>query len=57
VMDYGGAMPVGEGARGDEANAMRDEGARGALKRKRRRQERWTLSVDVKNSPRPPPDL
>jgi hypothetical protein len=27
----------------------------GALRRKRRRQGRWTLSVEVKNSPRPHP--
>jgi hypothetical protein len=41
----------------DETNARRDEGTRGALKRKRERWERWELSVEVKNLPLPLSDL
>jgi hypothetical protein len=40
-------MSIG-GRIGDEADARRDEGTRGALKRKQERQEQWALSVDVK---------
>jgi hypothetical protein len=53
MIAFEGAMSIG-GRRGDEANARIDEGARGALERKRGIREQWTLSVEVKNSPLPP---
>jgi hypothetical protein len=53
VIACGGAMSI-DGRRGDEANAKRNEGARGALERKRKGREQWALSVEVKDSPLPP---
>jgi hypothetical protein len=47
-------MRIGEGARGTKRTLGESEGARGALERKRRRWERWALSVEVKVSPLPP---
>jgi hypothetical protein len=32
-------------------NARRDEGAHGALERRRERREQWALNVDVTSSP------
>jgi hypothetical protein len=58
VMDCGGAMRVGEGMRGDEANPRRRRRrARAALSRKRGRRRRQALSAEVKTHLTLPPYL
>jgi hypothetical protein len=47
-------MRISEGAQSAKRTLGESEGARGALERKRRRWERWALSVEVKVSPLPP---
>jgi hypothetical protein len=47
-------MRIDEGARSVKRTLAISDGARDVLERKRRRWERWALSVEVKVSPLPP---
>jgi hypothetical protein len=57
AMDCGGAMQIGEGARGAKQVLGEDEGERAALGQRRRKREQRALSTEVKIHLALPSDL